>query len=227
MKELPILFRGPMVHAILAGTKTQTRRVVKPHPTNVWGWGVINNTRKPKHGKFCAHVRGIHCGDVWVECPYGKPGDRLWVKENFHLGSYVKEQHAQGAIIAYAVGKSTAFKNMTDAEMARCRLKPDPRPWAESRTIPSLLMPRWASRITLSVTGVRVERLQDISEEDAMAEGCDQLNSGCYPFLATFMPPEGHWARRNYCKLWESINGPDSWALNPWVWVIQFNRITP
>ena len=123
-----------------------------------------------------------------MRCPYGKPGDRLWVKENFHLGAFhldtcVKESPAQGAIIAYAEGKKTCFRHMTDAEVQRCRLKPDPRPWAESKTIPCLLMPRWASRIAMEIESIRAERLQDISESDAWAEGIGRVG---HPLEALF-----------------------------------------
>lgn len=202
MKERPILFSAPMVRAILDGSKTQTRRIIKPQPIavrNVDGPAICPMCRPP----FQSFA---------MRCPYGKPGDRLWVKENFHLGAYVREPHAQGAAIAYAVGKSTCFRHMTDAEMDRCRLKPDPRPWAESKTIPCLLMPRWASRISLEITGIRVERLNDISENDACWEGIDISANDCN-YVET------------YRQLWECINGPGSWDANPWVWVIEFKRV--
>lgn len=252
MKERPILMSAPMVRAILDGRKTQTRRLVKPQPMAV---------RHTDQGPVLMCHPPLQ--SFAMRCPYGQPGDRLWVKENFHLGAFVKEPHAQGAAIAYAEGKKTCFRHMTDAEMQRCRLKPDPRPWAESKTIPCLLMPRWASRITLEITGIRAERLQDISESDAWAEGIGRvghplealfnvifnfpkMNIGA---LALSMPKDFAYgddpkfpsdreritwvtARGVYAALWDSLNaekGPGehgySWQGNPWVWVIEFQRI--
>lgn len=198
MKERPILFSAPMVRAILEGRKTQTRRTVKPQPAMALDNQCWDSDENP------------------IRCPYGRTGDRLWVKENFHVGSYVREAHTQGAVMAYAESKQTVYRPMSDSEMARCRIKPDPRPWAEARTVPSIRMPRWASRITLEIESVRVERLQDISEADANAEGCplpasDQSWSEC---------------RRWFEELWQSINGRDSWDANPWVWVVQFRNIS-
>lgn len=205
MKERPILFSGPMIRAILDGRKTQTRRVVKPQSA------ILSDTMARTLGVRPPNIEN----QPVIPCPYGQPGDQLWVKENFHLGEYVKGPNAQGAVIAYATNKQSCFRHMTDAEMDRCRLKPDPRPWAESRTIPSILMPRWASRITLEITEVRVQRLQEITEQDAWAEGVwprpkpKSITSGITRFHS----------------LWILINGKDSWEANPWVWAISFKRI--
>lgn len=212
MKERPILFSGPMVRAILDGRKTQTRRIVKPAPST--------DTTEILHSEGCEWREwfpldgNMHPKSWQIRCPYGQKGDQLWVKENFHLGEYVKGPNAQGAAIAYAEGKTTCFRHMTDAEMERCRLKPDPRPWAESRTIPSIHMPRWAGRVTLEITAIRVERLQDISEVDAKAEGID--------IPADSYEGKGWMA---FKALWLSINGRESWDANPFVWVVEFQRI--
>jgi hypothetical protein len=179
-KERPILFSGEMVRAILDGRKTQTRRVVKPKPDDSGLW---NNDK----------------------CPYGKPGDRLWVRETF----FVDGPRIQYRADHHGAPKETIWK-------------------------PSIFMPRHASRILLEIADVRCERLRDISEADAIAEG-----------VASFRPvpgdgdPETLYAnymnkgRLSYRKayfsfmtLWQSINGPESWNANPWVWVITFKRHT-
>lgn len=196
-KERPILFSAPMVRAILEGRKTQTRRVVKqqPHAAN-----------DPQH----AALRGA--GWVWMahddrpsytfatgdfRCPYGAPGDRLWVRETW--------AKAESPLIDETFYRADG--EVDGRQRAFSYVKREPR-WR-----PSIHMPRWASRIDLEVTGVHVERLQDISEADALAEG-----------VAPEAPDECALAFR---RLWESINGPDSWAADPWVWVVEFKRIKP
>ena len=152
MKERPILFSAPMVMAILAGTKTQTRRVIKPQPS------------------------------VAQNCPYGTPGDHLWVKETFWTGGDAVNYRADGEMPEY----------MRDV----------------SRWKPSIFMPRKLSRITLEILDVRVERVQDISEEDAKDEG-GLYGAGSY--------------RDGFAVLWDSINGKKHpWESNPWCWVLTF-----
>jgi hypothetical protein len=180
MKERPILFSAPMVHAILAGQKTQTRRV-----RFVFG------------------------------CPYGQPGDRLWVRE-----SWARDDEDGQVMYRADIGRDVC----ADA-WEQGRIEGVPRyKWK-----PSIHMPRWASRILLEVTSVRVERLQDISESDALAEGVTpKWEPGCSGRLMdafggfSFRP-----AASAYAELWEQINGPGSWDTNPWVWVIEFKRVTP
>lgn len=179
MKERPILFSAPMVRAILAGTKTQTRRVVKPQPAGPWA----------APGK--------------TACPYGLPGDRLWVKETIRkTGEYPG---------GYSTSEYVADGTPTVA---------DAWPW-QRRTLVSIHCPRGLSRITLEVTGVRVERLQDISHADADAEGCRGRRSAD-PALGFTITP-----RERFNALWEQINGAASWAANPWVWVVEFKRVQP
>lgn len=177
MKEHPILFNGPMVRAILEGRKTQTRRVVKPQPNK----NIL--------------VNRIY--DTW-NCPYGAPGDRLWVRETILTSS--------DETMLYASGK--------------CRFYPpneEARKWLWKRkintTIPSIHMPRWASRILLEVVEVRVERVQEISPADAIAESCDVSTHS----MPTF------WFK----NLWDSINAKKSfsWFQDPWVWVVTFKVI--
>lgn len=185
MKERPILFSAPMVRAILDGRKTQTRRVVKfiPELGDPKYWCKMA-VSEPAKLSFLA-------GDYTRYCPYGQPFERLWVKETFS---------AHGA---FGVSGRVCYR----ADI------PDGREPHGAHWRPSIFMPRLASRITLEITAVRVERLQAISRGDAMAEGCP------FPNMAKGDNPR-HW----YADLWAAINGPDSWAANPYVWVIEFKR---
>jgi hypothetical protein len=211
-KERPILFSAPMIRAILDGRKSQTRRAVKPQPElaqllTASGWSAWHNERgRP------------------LRYPYGQPGDRLWAREAW-CG---REGHAlhgcTGTYFYRADGEHQQGKQVGFTYMLR-----------ERRWRPSIYMPRWASRITLEVTGVRVERLQAISEADAIAEGIR---------LQPFHPDDGWplsqgftWREEDgrcalfpsacdaYRDLWESINGPGSWDANPFVWVVEFRRV--
>ena len=197
MTELPILFSASMVRAILKGRKTQTRRVVKPQPTmqEVDGtYGVSVLAFKQKKGK--GHWIWPNAKDIIVtECPYGEHGDRLWVREAFTecpKGNFIYREQEE----THDYGKSTADAN--------------------NKWTPSIYMPRRASRITLEITNIRVERLQDISDKDALAEGVDQTNTSIKGY-----------ATERFKNLWESINGAGSWDANPWVWVIEFKRVKP
>ncbi|MGK4311689.1 hypothetical protein Q1Z72_03810 [Pseudomonas qingdaonensis] len=236
MRERPILFSGPMVRAIIEGRKTVTRRAIKhqpdvpvtdaiprrdyPHgPATVdWYW-------RPQHG----HLNGVPSSGWDFKCPYGQPGDRLWVRETFAV--YGDEKFAAihyRADRPHDVGrKGVGYK-------------------------PSIHMPRWACRILLEIADVRVERLQDISEEQARAEGvlpgehcvgplgtnteavrcrhcgklrrehigvalvCRGRSGDCW---------NGNTAKGGFGMLWESINGAGSWDANPWVWVVEFKRV--
>ena len=188
MKEKPILFSALMVRALLAGTKTQTRRIVKPPPK----WASAS------------------CAGVDFGCPYGVPSDRLWVREAWavpHPLDHLKPSEVpQGAALVYYA----ATENLGGLLKRQ-----------------SLFMPRWASRITLELTAVRVERLQEISEADARAEGspCVDEFSGREVLFPDHSKAGSF--RLGYSVLWESINGAGSWAVNPWVWVLSFKRISP
>lgn len=204
MRERPILFSAPMVRAILAGAKTQTRRIVKMK-THYQIEERDNGTPWPWM------YDGDRDADSWMACPYGVRGTRLWVRETFcddwHMDRGVIEYRADGEL---------------DSDMfdAGCTWRP------------SIHMPRWASRITLEVTDVRVERLQDISEKDAQAEGIERTEDffGC-PCWRVYGEPDGADVVApddpigSYRSLWESINGPGSWEANPWVWVVSFRRL--
>lgn len=203
MKERPILFSAPMVRAMLAETKTQTRRVVKPQPDE---HGLTREEQTwPNNWKWF----DSGCRDH--RCPYGQPGDRLWVREvwsqptTFDPGPTFYRADYPDCVPPH-------FENVPTADQVKWK--------------PSIHMRRDQSRILLEVTAVRVERLNDISEADCIAEGVPRGNH------ATKWPngDPGYIddvQRRNYCVLWEQINGPGSWAANPWVWVIEFRRTEP
>ena len=191
MSTKPMLFNGPMVRAILEERKTQTRRIVKPqkHP--------YGHLLSPD--EVAREVLGLTCA---VRCPYGQPGDLIWVREThgYEVRSVSGTPHEQ---IVYRATKPDAVRCYD------CNGMEQPMKWH-----PSIHMPRWASRITLLVTDVRVERVQDISEGDAIHEGVETEPrnwDACY--------------KDAFARLWESINGPGSWDRNEWVWVIEFHLI--
>lgn len=203
MKACPILFSAPMIRALLDGRKVQTRRALKSQPLDIL----------PMEGK--------HAGREWVileqrepepkgkviRCRYGVPGDLLWVRE-----TWSRRGEMQAAI----------YKADEDRAVGA---------YGAVRWTPSIHMPRWASRLTLRITGVRVERLQGISEEDAIAEGIENSvvpghgRIGGTWKVYTNSKLSSLTARGSYQSLWESINGGDSWAANPWVWVICFGVV--
>ncbi|HEK0073075.1 TPA: hypothetical protein SMO17_005166 [Pseudomonas aeruginosa] len=211
MKERPILFTGPMVRAILEGRKTVTRRVVTPQP-DFLGSMVDPNT------PFETLDAGLHAR---ITCPYGEPGDRLWVREAWAADAQVDaiapSDLSQGEPIWYPADLSV---RQTGCSMI-----------SKGRVRPSIHMPRWACRILLEITAVRVERLQDISEEQAEAEG----TQGCVPYCQSPYDSDGAPAcdcmsltcKESFQALWSSINGAASWDANPWVWVVEFKRVTP
>ena len=226
MRERPIIFSAPMVRAILAGTKTQTRRVVKPR-------------KDPDYG--CELSPGEIAGDEHIArlCPYGQPGDRLWVREAFRLISgFDTDSPARVGERCLDAGYRTAWAPIRYE--ADCALRdwkhvgtpPHDGPPLAGKLRPGIHMPRWASRITLEITEVRVERLQDISEADAWAEGCTPgvLNAHGEPFPADVEHPGGYpdmWdnARDWYADLWDSIHGAGAFDANPWVWAVSFRRV--
>lgn len=190
-----------MVRAILEGRKTQTRRIVKPQPLHVTPFmtGQLGGEKTPT-GEFGLHLNNDRVIEKHVRCPYGQPGDRLWVREACYVES-IGTANGYGRHILYRA---------TDQDAP------------VSKWTPSIHMPRWASRITLEVVSVRVERLNDISEGDAIAEGIavDELNHVIREDGINWGGSIGEFA-----NLWESINGPGSWEANPCVWVVEFKRI--
>lgn len=236
MKERPILFSGAMVHAILDGRKTQTRRVVKlPHnnplgawePTTVGGGSVkyVGDIPAPEMTAIW-HTR---TGECYV-CPHGDIGDRLWVRET-HKVRRVGTETFEGARptrryagLAYQADGGRAEVDI-DLNTYQALDAKESRGWT-----PSIHMPRWASRITLEITGIRVERLQDISEADCIAEGieCYRGSPRWVRYLDTVTGEASHnTARDAYFALWERLNGRGSVDANPWLWVIEFLRVEP
>jgi hypothetical protein len=208
MKERPILFSAPMVRAILDGTKTQTRRVVKPQPyQSEFEPDTLHINGLTKKGEFFSASTNIE--EFIKRCPYGKVGDQLWVRETFN-GTWCEE------VIYKADGDS--------AKAAGYEKEPK---WK-----PSIFMPRSFSRIQLEIIDIGIERLQDINEEDAISEGMSQAVADAIfnvdelsVFAASFILAPHATNRILFESLWEKINGADSWAQNPWVWVIEFKVV--
>lgn len=224
-RERPILFSAPMVRAILNGTKTQTRRVVRFRACN---------DDHTLHRPWLADS-GWHDYDDALRCPYGAPGDRLWVRETFDAsyeypsdenGSWITPWHQVPRAWRTAPNLASVYYRADASEyeaiyldeqgVALTRVKDardDPGMVEGQRWAPAIHMPHWASRITLEVTGVRVERLQDISTADAWAEGI--------PSSPDVDPVH------EYRELWDSLNAKrgHGWDANPWVWVVNFRRV--
>lgn len=226
VKERPILFAAPMVRAILEGRKTVTRRVVK---------GTALKWLEEFVPEFVVHsANGL--------CPYGKPGDRLWVRETWGVISHDFDEH--GNMIDWSPDRpATPIREMpfgrgyysghviyrADGEAVWAG---DDDGGGDDRSVwkPSIHMPRAASRILLEITDVRVERLQDISDEQAQAEGVrlytDHAELGDWYHVDGIETYSAD-PRKSFELLWSSINGIDSWNTNPWVWVVEFKRVTP
>lgn len=213
MAEKPILFSGEMVRAILDGRKTQTRRVIKP-AFDIKPDARIVSVDNGKRDIWFAN------GRYFGSCPYGRPGDLLWVRETWRPFT------ANGSIdaaVQYRADSKIEQVSMTAGYINRFPESPDN--WR-----PSIFMPRWASRITLEVTAVRVERLQDISEDDAKAEGCDkQFRLNVADFFANknidFDSISTY--SNGFRSLWDSINAKRGygWDVNPFVWVVEFKKV--
>ena len=204
MKERPILFNGEMVRAILDGRKAQTRRMVKPQPIPFGEHSPFTQATLKEHvGKPWMPVGGVF-QDAWLK-PLGTIGDRLWVREAFRIYNSASECACYD-----------------ECKCARMNGKPlyrasDPSP-DEDKWAPSIHMPRWASRITLEITGVRVERVQEITEEDVWKEGWEAV--------ASIPDSKGGLCKfANWGEYWNSIY--TNWDANPWVWVYEFRRIKP
>ncbi len=235
IKSRPILFSAPMVNAILNGRKVQTRRIMKTQPRD---YKPGPNVHAPRHEKayfdsycngpkteqnprrmsqnWCWWTPDDRQGADWIKCPYGVPGDRLWVRETFYIDNvnYIGKPLIGLAPVSdglYYRADGDCCDQIPECQCASPEVgKPAWRP--------SIFMPRWASRLELEITAIRAGRLQDISEADAIAEGSREpslvpIVGACYS------------ERDVYAKLWESINGAGSWARNEWVWVVEFQQV--
>lgn len=222
-KYKPILFTAPMVKAILEGRKTQTRRLNGLDDVNkipdAWDAarvtvGALNykvkKSAKGRYGAtFISHPGAIFNNTINVcpqICPYGQPGDRLWVRENFMY---------EPAEYCWEASVSIPYREEEIIYQADLPYDTKGAGWT-----PSIHMPRWASRITLEITGVMVERLQDISEEDAYKEGAKQGYD--YPLTVDQKYVN---SIEFFSRIWNSIHGPGAWEENPWVWVVEFKRV--
>lgn len=205
MRERPILFNADMVRAVLEGRKTQTRRIMREQPEVI--------PKEDEFGKpgfwipFNAGKTMVRNEDMYIACPFGLKGDRLWVRETFRV-------HSRATDVATLVYKASEQQSWTQ-QTHRVPIEKCNKPAVVDKWTPSIHMPRWASRITLEITGVRVERLHAITLGDI----CKELGCGLYDFRpATY-------GFKVWEELWQSIYGADSWQANPWVWVIEFKHV--
>ncbi|MFI4117250.1 hypothetical protein VAJ56_20765 [Klebsiella pneumoniae] len=244
MKERGMIFNGEMVRAILDGRKTQTRRIMKVQPeSNQLGLLLITDSTKHNDiGKYHwaeSNATGNHVRSNLFLCPFGAVGDRIWVRETWAILG-----NEDGCCIDWEEKLCKADeRSAARIYRASCEQRPgnyglwsipDDADWKphtkdyqyEGAWRPSIHMPRWASRILLEITDVRVERLNAISEEDARAEGI--IDGGCLncgePEPCGCANPEPD-ATDAFAYLWQSIYGQESWNANPWVWVIEFERV--
>lgn len=197
MRERPILLNVDMVRAVLNGSKTQTRRIMKVQPDE-------DGLAKVTNGPW------VDTSERVYNCPFGQPGDRLWVRETFSVvprTAYAASEDVQQVICPNDSHDAAIFRAGWEHSTGGIRWRP------------SIHMPRWASRITLEITGVRVERLNSMTESDALAEGCHGGHGAIPGYMYSATPHE------HFHHIWESIYGADSWQANPWVWVIEFKRV--
>ena len=219
MREHQLLMKGPLVRATLAGLKTQTRRPIKPQPdedildvrydaiADLW----LGNTHEDNDLGYTSS---------WAaRCPLGKAGDRLWVRETWCLAS--AESETTPTDLRPMRGSRWCYYYATEPDVEH-EEGGNRSPWR-----PSIHMPRWACRLVLPLVSVRVERVQDITEEDAKAEGVERISAG--PGWECWMgygPSSScKTARDSYRSLWISIYGEESWDANPWVWVAEWEDI--
>jgi hypothetical protein len=231
VRERPIIFAAPMVRALLADRKTQTRRIVKPQPDSR---GTICAPFSPEE----AYRNGFLL-ERWprqerefsnfgrcerMHCPRGVRGDRLWVRETWGVCNGLDDL------------KPSEIPYLMDVIYRASSVHPDE---SGMKWRPPIFMPRWASRITLEITDVRVQRLHEISEEDAEAEGCEAWSQTAEDIadaqimdiapqekeLARLLGPGTMPAKAAFRMLWDSINGPGLWDANPWVWALTFKRV--
>ena len=207
-KERPILLNAEMVRAVLEGRKTQTRRIVKDVPTthDFHGW-ILSSTSIKDEGKACWAIgkSPLLNQPIRVRCQFGAVGDRLWVREKTRVDLLLSNRRAH---VRYEA--DGAYQIVPIPE----RIKP-----MEDGRCMSNGCYREASRITLEITGVRVERLNSLSESDALAEGCNGGHNSIPGYMYSATPHE------HFHHIWETIYGAESWQANPWVWVIEFKRL--
>ncbi len=213
MNEKPILFNSEMVNAILSGRKTQTRRIMKVQPENphLGLRRILESKNSSENGKYFwsqSDACGTRPRSKTFSCPLGQPGDQLWVRECFRV-------HSRATDVATLVYRASERHSWTE-QTRRVPVSDCNRPVSPEKWTPSLHMPRWASRINLLITGVRVERLNTISTGDAMAEGYPAEREATGGSLDAWL-----WFR----ELWDGIYPDNTFEVNPWCWVIEFERM--
>ncbi|EOK4034475.1 hypothetical protein ACJQ6E_001573 [Escherichia coli] len=232
MKERGMIFNAEMVRAILDGRKTQTRRImaIQPEHSELGLRRVIDSKNGRDNGKYFwsqSDARGLKMRSKVFGCPYGEVGDRIWVRETY-----------QGPLFDYEHMESYLEDSSKFEKPEFCVYRADGKPAPEFYDAddnlhcgwrPSIHMPRWASRILLEITNVRVERLNSISEQDALREGIDrerlEESQDNYDCIADHNMTGRPTATGAFKYLWESIYGEENWQANPWVWVIEFKRV--
>lgn len=232
IKERPILMHARSINGILEGRKTQTRRIMKPQPwlntVNQWLWDHKGRWQHAFHP-------GIAGNDATTRlrsyCPYGQPGDRLWVREAWHTGRRLDEFNATeiaakavdagyspGAPLWYSDGAIVPFGDADEDDFG-----------FKGRYRHGRFMPRWASRLTLEIANIRVERVQEISANDCLAEGIDYSKHRCgCDFCATapqICPASSSSLIMEFASLWDDTNGKGAWERNDWVWAIDFRSL--
>lgn len=234
MKFRPILFSTEMVKAILEGRKTMTRRILKLKHMDIAYVGAIHPDGSgkgwiawaPGKGVTAEYTKQAYPGNQGFACPHGAVGDVLWVRESFCYGS---EDCYHGFF--YRASDQVDFLEDEDGSIILNKDGSERSPWK-----PSIHMPKSACRIFLKIEDIRVERLQDISEADAIAEGIQPLLASTAQLIEYgqlyrdyLKKPElfneGLWPKNSYRSLWIKINGADSWQANPWIWCLSFTRI--
>lgn len=227
MKEMPILMSAPMVQAIIAGRKTMTRRIIKPRSRNAYGFQVETAQFEPDaigyyHNRYIQEVdENESTTGVTILCPYGRTekGSILWVRESWNVEQYpVAPEGDCDELLYYYKATEKVYTDMK---------------WS-----PSIHMPKEAARIWLEVADIRIEKLKDISEEDAIAEGVESFianpidhgvratGKSLYIKYDTERPVGLETARQSFASLWSSINDEESWKVNPWVWVVSFKVLS-
>lgn len=232
MKERGMIFNAEMVRAILDGRKTQTRRImaIQPEHSELGLRRVIDSKNGRDNGKYFwsqSDARGLKMRSKVFGCPYGEVGDRIWVRETYqgplfdyeHMESYLEDssKFEKPEFCVYRADGNPAPEFYDADDNLHCGWRP------------SIHMPRWASRILLEITNVRVERLNSISEQDALSEGIDrerlEESQDNYDCIADHNMTGRPTATGAFKYLWESIYGEENWQANPWVWVIEFKRV--
>ncbi|HDG5291482.1 TPA: hypothetical protein PCI23_001761 [Klebsiella pneumoniae] len=229
MTERGMIFNAEMVRALLSGRKTQTRRIIKPQPEATLSGSLSGKwLSRPLNGLLLPKIE-----DIAIHCPFGSVGDRIWVREAFRV-------HSRATDVATLVYKASERNSWTEqtrrVPVAVCNKPATPEKWT-----PSLHMPRWASRILLEITDVRVERLNAISEEDAIAEGMQGVICPCCKGDSEYstsqydaetlavvdeIPCRACESNRSkFFTLWDSIYGYGQHCIGEWVWVIEFKRV--